>query len=114
VVGWLANWPDVRDPAHSADFPSSMTLPRVLRRNGNSILVGPHPNVQKLRGDPLDGKALFRGNIIPLPNGTAYIQLGLNYNYFYNGIFLRLNHPDYLQLGVRVTNIGMEIVKVKR
>jgi len=90
-----------------------MTLPRVLKFHGNQILMGPHPNVEKLRDFELDGDALRRGNVLALPAGTAYVRLGVNYNYFYNGIFLAINHPDYLQLGVRVTYAGLEIVKVK-
>ncbi|CAK5123558.1 unnamed protein product [Meloidogyne enterolobii] len=111
LIGWLANWPDWD---RISDWSTSLTLPWVIRWNNRQLLIGPHPNVLgQLRDIELDGKALLRGNAVVLPNGTAYIRLALEYYYFYNGIFLQLNHPDYIQLGVKVSKDGLEIVKVK-
>lgn len=94
-----------------------MTLPRLIKLTpyGDHLLIAPHPNVlNQLKDIELDSSALLRGNLVPLPRGTAYINLQISYSYFYNGIFLKINHPDYLQLGVRVTYAGLELVKVKQ
>lgn len=72
LIGWLANWPDWD---RNSDWSTSLTLPWVVRWNKKHLLIGPHPNILgQLRGIELDGKALQRGNVIVLPNGTVLIK----------------------------------------
>uniref|UniRef100_A0A1I8BB87 beta-fructofuranosidase n=1 Tax=Meloidogyne hapla TaxID=6305 RepID=A0A1I8BB87_MELHA len=69
LIGWLANWPDWD---RISDWSTSLTLPWVIRWTNTHLLIGPHPNVLgQLRDIELDGKALLRGNVVGLPNGTA-------------------------------------------
>lgn len=113
LIGWLGNSAEL--PDRHPNSHSGMTLPRIMKPSWryDRLLVAPHPNVFKMLDIELDGQALERGNVVPLPRGTAYIKLVIDYNYFYNGIFVRINHAGYLQLGVRVTRAaGLELVKV--
>ncbi|MBP1856620.1 GH32 C-terminal domain-containing protein [Rhizobium herbae] len=74
-IGWLANWADV---SHTIDFPTAMTLPRVLLLQKDAVLTPPVPAVDSLRSAVMDDARLVAGETVGLETGAVEIVLELS------------------------------------
>lgn len=73
-IGWLANWADV---SHTIDFPTAMTLPRMLLLQEDAVLTPPVPAVESLRSAVIDETRLAAGEMVGLETGAVEILLEL-------------------------------------
>ncbi len=73
-IGWLANWADV---SHTIDFPTAMTLPRMLLLQDDAVLTPPVPAVESLRSAVIDDIRLAAGEMVGLETGAVEILLEL-------------------------------------
>jgi beta-fructofuranosidase len=103
-IGWLANWADV---SHAIDFPTAMTLPRMMMLEGDTILTPPVPAVETLRAGVLDDALLVKGETVPL--GTGAVEIVLELSSAGAPFSLHFDHPG-TTLGVRVDAEGLAIL----
>ncbi|WP_438748833.1 glycoside hydrolase family 32 protein [Pararhizobium sp. O133] len=103
-IGWLANWADV---SHAIDFPTAMTLPRLMLLDGDRVLTPPVPAVETLRSGLLDETALLKGETVPLGTGAAEIVLELGAAGA--PFILHFDHPG-TTLGVLLDRDGLSIL----
>lgn len=102
-IGWLANWTNF---SKNADYPTAMTLPRLLAVKQDNLLVRPIPEVDRLRREMLDAGDLASKEGIALPDSAIEFSIHLAKP----GASMRLifSHTDF-DLAVQVGPDGLEI-----
>lgn len=103
-IAWLANWSDF---SKKDDFPTTMTLPRRVLLDGDTVLTPPIAAVESLRHQLLDDTALAAGRTVPL--GTGAVEIVLDLTEPGAAFDLTFDHPD-VDLGVKLDADGLAIV----
>ncbi|MCV9997234.1 glycoside hydrolase family 32 protein [Pararhizobium sp. YC-54] len=103
-VGWLANWADV---SHTIDFPTAMTLPRMLLLQDGAVLTPPVPAVESLRNGMIDETRLAAGETVSLKTGAVEIVLDLSWPGA--PFVLHFDHPD-ADLALQLDAEGLSIL----
>ncbi|MGF0537442.1 GH32 C-terminal domain-containing protein [Agrobacterium sp. ES01] len=103
-IGWLANWADT-GPA--VDFPTAMTLPRLLQFSDGVLRTPPIGAAESLRSHILDRTRLAAGDFVTFVNGGIELLFELNEPGAH--FTLEFDHPT-VDLSVVLNDEGLSIV----